>query len=236
MNLYCGRATEIGMFVAPGAVGLVLGGLCAKMWAPGLYCLYGALLIAAIPLALIKLESTTVSRQSPKEAKGVRFFLVLNALLFVIAVRALLGLELEFPWKTNAWLLAALTTAVFLGKFGGGYLADKLGWQKVGSCSLVAAAPLLSFYSERPILALIGVLLLNATMPVTMAAVVKIYPERVAYAFGLNCLAMFVGSLCAFYGWYVAWVRTPLVLVVLGVAAIMLYVTANPKQLERLPK
>jgi hypothetical protein len=62
--------------------------------------------------------------------------------------------------------------------------------------------PLLALAGDSPAAGIIGLLVFNLTMPVTLAAVAAMLPRgREGFAFGLTCLALFVGAAPALIGW-----------------------------------
>jgi FSR family fosmidomycin resistance protein-like MFS transporter len=61
--------------------------------------------------------------------------------------------------------------------------------------ALVLSAPLVSALVLRPEAAIAGMLLFQMTMPVTLKAFHHLLPGRPALAFGVPCLALFLGSL-----------------------------------------
>jgi len=115
----------------------------------------------------------------------------------VIAVRAFVGSGLALPWKTEPLLLISLTAAVVLGKAAGGILADRFGRTVVGVGALCLAAPLLAMAPAWAAAGIAGALLMNMTMPVTLAATADLVPERPGFVFGLTCLALIAGGLPA---------------------------------------
>jgi MFS transporter, FSR family, fosmidomycin resistance protein len=106
----------------------------------------------------------------------------------------------RFPWETQPMLLVALTLATVLGKAIGGMLADRCGWLPVGVGSMLAALPFLALASTNPVAAIPGMLLLNLTMPITLAAVAETVPDYPGFAFGLTCMALLVGALPSLLG------------------------------------
>jgi len=58
---------------------------------------------------------------------------------------------------------------------------------------LALSIPLLAFAPDLAALAILGVLLFNLTMPVTLAATANLLRGRPGLAFGLTCLALEVG-------------------------------------------
>jgi len=184
--------TMIGIFVAPGGIGLAFG----AFWATSQKNLM------LFPLALILLAFLLYFIQTPvferKQAvRGTSYFRLLIAVIILIpiAVRSLTGLSVEFPWKENQPLFVLLVSSIAVGKAFGGILADRFGLLKVGLGGFFLAAPLLAFFASIPALGIMGALLLNLTMPVTLIAIVKLMPYQKGLSFGLTTSALFIGAL-----------------------------------------
>ena len=219
-----GWAGPVGVFVAPGAAGLALGiaaGKAGAAWWP--------LAAALVVLAAVLWTLPAPRFGAPVEGPGARLAPtpaglaaagagVLVLLLAVVGMRSLAGLTLDLPWKTDTALLIALTAAVVGGKALGGLAADRLGWRPVAVTALLASLPLLALGTTSPAAGIAGVLLLNMTMPITLAAVAAALPRGTeGFAFGLTCLALFFGSVPALL--HLPWVATPAVLTILVVPA-----------------
>jgi FSR family fosmidomycin resistance protein-like MFS transporter len=221
-----GWAGPVGVFVAPGAAGVALGIAAGKAGAAG-WPLVTAL--AALAAVLWLLPMPTFSDKGAPSGPGAGAARapapvvlatagagVVILLLAVVGVRSLVGLTLDLPWKSDTALLVVLTAAVVTGKAAGGLLADRLGWRPVAVVALLAALPLLALGTASPAAGVAGVLLLNVTMPITLAAVAAALPRgSEGFAFGLTCLALFLGAAPSL-------LRLPLVATPLLLAALLL--------------
>jgi len=200
LNLTPKKATAPGIYVAPGALGLLVGTLLGK---GGQFVAWPFILILAILCLLmfiIKKPEMNYEREEIKENKFNYFEFILLLVFLSVAIRSLVGMVLVFPWKTNIDLLIILTSAIVLGKGLGGILADKFGWIRIAVGALVLSIPFLVFGANIPYLAIIGMFLFNITMPITLVAISNILPGRPGFAFGLTCLALILGALPAFSG------------------------------------
>jgi FSR family fosmidomycin resistance protein-like MFS transporter len=201
-----GWAGPVGVFVAPGAAGLALGiaaGKAGSAWWPFAAALLAlAAVLWLLPAPCFGAAPTASARRrapgarppaSPSLATAGAGVIVL--LLAVVGVRSFAGLTLDLPWKTDTALLVALTAAVVGGKAVGGLVADRLGWRPVVVGALLASLPLLALGAAHPAAGMTGVLMVNMTMPVTLAAVAAVLPRgSEGFAFGLTCLALFFGA------------------------------------------
>jgi FSR family fosmidomycin resistance protein-like MFS transporter len=205
LNLIPEKAVIPGLFVAPGAIGICLGMLFGKgghfiTWPLALLLLVAGGLIALIGHPEIGYD-TGPGLRSGRAVTYDHAALIIILLLLSIAIRSLVGLALDFPWKLDIPLLLLLTLAVFSGKALGGIVGDRFGWLPTVVTGLVLSAPLLAFGAEYPYVAILGIFLFNLTMPVTLAAIANMLPGRAGLAFGLTTLALIIGAYPTFTVW-----------------------------------
>lgn len=193
LNLTPNKASAPGIFVAPGALGLLVGTILGKngqfvVWPAVIGLIILSLLMLAITIPDINFQKETVEEGQARYLESIILLVLLS-----ISIRSLVGSVLVFPWKTNVGLLLVLTGAVVLGKGLGGIVGDKFGWVKTAVIALVVSIPLLVFGSNIPFFAIIGMFLFNITMPITLVAVANVLPGRPGFAFGLTTLALLIG-------------------------------------------
>jgi len=190
-----GKATAPALFVAPGAAGLAagiaLGSTPAGLWVAPLLLLALAALVAVVPVRVAAPEGGPGVRRSPLGSLAI----ALPLLLVVVGMRSFVGAALALPWKADPLLLVLLTAGVVGGKALGGVLADRFGMGRIGVGALLASLPLLLVAQSVPAMGIVGMLLFNMTMPITLVAVADTVPERPGFAFGLTCLALVTGAL-----------------------------------------
>ena len=199
LNLTPRRAAAPGIFVAPGALGLFVGTMLGK---GGQFIAWPAILILVflcLAMFAVKKPEMGYKKEEISESKFNHFEFILLLVLLSIAIRALVGSVLVFPWKINLDLLIILTGGVVLGKGLGGILADKFGWIKIAVGTLVLSIPFLVFGANTPLLAIVGMFLFNITMPITLVVISNILPGRPSFAFGLTTLALIIGAAPAFF-------------------------------------
>lgn len=186
-----GRASGPGLFIGPGAVGVVLGTLAGRS-APWLAWPAFAALAACALLAWFVLRDQPARSRFEPMADGGAVLLVL--LLLAIALRALLGLHLSTRLASTGWALQ-FAIAACAGQALGGLAADRAGWSRVAVGSLLGSAGLLAVADQSPWVAAVAIVLFQAVTGVTLAALYRVLPGRTAFAFGLACLALFAGGL-----------------------------------------
>lgn len=192
------RAGPLGLFVSPGALGLYLGTLLGRGGLTPLYLPPLLLALGAAPLFIAHRTRRPELSADPVPAPGGSAVLPLAALIAVVAVRSLVGMGLDLPWKTGGWGFAAVC-ALALGKAAGGFLADRFGLGRTALWTLLAAAALFCF-ADTPLLGLGAVFLFNMTMPLTLYGAARLLPNARGFAFGLLTFALFLGFLPVYFG------------------------------------
>lgn len=185
-----GKARDLGIFVAPGAVGVTLG-TCFPKYGTVLSILL--LLCAAVVLLLPERGCSDPAETSQCETRYPLLPILL--LTAAVAVRAIGGSAAEFPWKSGAGAAFLMTAFVFLGKFFGGFVCDKIGAKRTAMFSIPAAAVCVAFLSAYAVPSLLGQLLLNLSMPVTLWLLYLAMPDSPAFAFGLAASALWPGTI-----------------------------------------
>ena len=221
------RSTESGVFVGPGALGL-----CAGIWAGGHDLPYFraglvlALLLTApltVPIARASLTRVT-QRQLPRVKAGLLLVAVVCAACLVgsVTVRSLIGGTVAGTWRgISPEVMVGLAAAACCGKMLGGFIGDRVGWITTSVAALVISAPLMSFWVGSPVGAVVGMLVFQLTMPMTLKATHHLMPTRPGLAFGIPCLALLIGALpglLGFGGYLQPW---PVVLTMIVFSAAM---------------
>ena len=226
-----GKASPLGVFVAPGAIGVLLGISFPR--SGNLLAVLLILLAIAVFFAYRREGEPGGSSESGPERlqtvslpdyEGDAFPVLPAALLTVaVAVRAIGGSCAEFPWNTGLVTAAAMTLFVFAGKTAGGFVCDRLGAAKSGVVSIVPAALLTAFLGASMPASLLGQFLLNLSMPVTLWLLYKLTPEEPGFAFGLAASALWPGTLAGMMIKLSGSARVALILIsfVFGLAAVL---------------
>lgn len=197
------RASALGIFVSPGALGLYFGGILGRGGAvPAVLPVLMLLAFAALILYTARRTyGGLASRNAPAELTLPKGGLLSAALLTaVVALRSYMGFNQYLPWKgQGSWALMA-TLALVLGKAAGGFLCDCLGAKRATALSLGLAAACY-LLSEQPACGTAAVFLFNMTMPITLWAAARLMPGAKGFAFGLLTFALFLGYLPTWLGW-----------------------------------
>ena len=216
------KTAPAGVFVGPGALGLGFGIWYGRN--PGLgpaWPLAIALGLALGAWVLLRRRPAEHAGDAPAARAGVRpvvdpgdvprargaagrpasqWIAVAVALLLVsVAVRSLVGGEVTRGCPRSLLLLLGVPLAAFAGKSLGGFIADRIGWLEATGLALLTSTPLIVWGAGHTPLLLLGMLLFQTTMPVTLIAVARALPRFPGVAFGLPCLALVLGSLPALF-------------------------------------
>ena len=184
------KAGKLGVFVAPGVIGLTLGSL----W-PRLGTLF-AILLALCAFGVIPLEKRSPAPPKKQRDSGERQPLLVPLLLaMAVGIRALGGSVVSFPWNGSAAAALLLSACVFAGKTAGGFLCDNIGAKRTAAVSMLSAAILIAFCSAWEIPSLIGQLLLNLSMPITLLLIYRAMPEAPGFSFGLAASFLWPGTI-----------------------------------------
>ena len=190
------RAGGPGLFIAPGAVGLALGGwLGLRAPQEAAWAILAGLALFACLVPLLPRGATVVRTDEPEPAPSTHVAAVVALLLVSIAVRSLLGLRVAGQFRTHADWVVPLAVAAFAGKAMGGILGDLLGWIRVSVPALALSTGLLIVAEQNLLLAGLCVVLFQVVTGITLAALFRLLPSRPATSFGLSCLALCAGAL-----------------------------------------
>lgn len=214
------RGRGLGVFVAPGALGLFLGAQIAgegvwQVWTEGIGILMALLCIV---VCRYRCCSRTARAEVPEMDKGAvpgrrrpasaevempgRAAGGMKAAfccLAVVALRSYIGMAVALPWKSGLLAGTLAVLAVVCGKVAGGFAAARHGMRKTAVVSLGLAAACYLGSAVMP-LGLAAVFLFNMTMPVTLYWLVCRLPKRPGFAFGFLTFALFLGFLPVYFG------------------------------------
>ncbi len=226
--LTCSRkkTAATGVFVGPGAVGLAIGVWCMRSMNLGPW-IFLAPLAACLGVALaLRIVGKRSPDQTLRPLSSSRVVAVVcaAAIFLTIAIRSANAYGVEAVHEGNAAVLWGLAIAACVGNILGGFVADRLGWVATCVFVLLLSLPILSFSVDYGSLAILGMLLFQMTMPVTLMAVWRMFPHEAGLSFGLASLAVLVGVIPA-YVCPSAWIAPRpllLALTLISIAAILI--------------
>lgn len=181
-----GKIAPLGVFVAPGAIGLALGTTYFEYWQVFVLAVF-----VCLAVVYYGKEQVTNNFESPAVV-GSAMSLDVRVVLSLVVLFCITGRSLV---STNTADVDALTVGCLLcaGKMVGGIIADCWGMEKT---LLGGALVWLIVEVWNPALGNYAKLLCwNLSMPVTLYLMYKLLPNRPALAFGLAATFLFPGFL-----------------------------------------
>lgn len=184
------KAAPIGVFAAPGIIGLAIAGYLSYLKIDIWFSLSIVCIAFVGVVQLIQFPS--LDKQSKAEEDNHRVIdnhdVLMILLLGIISLRSAVWNIFQVIHEQNYTWLLAIAASAFLGKILGGWVSDKIGWKLYSFVSLIAAMPLVSFFKEEIVLFCIGIGLLQSAIPANAAMMIeycKGKKERgIAFSFG----------------------------------------------------
>lgn len=186
---------ELGLFVAPGAMGIFLGSLFRGETLPGIM---GIGLLLACGLLLWMGSRQEMAEPAELQRPDQKELLRTVGMFAVVILRSLVGMCMITPWKTGVWVVLGTILGAF-GKAAGGLASDRWG-AKVGAGLSLLAAAVLYLFPEQPVCGVLAGFLFNMSMPVTLRDSARALSGGEGFAFGLLTFGLFLGFLPAQWG------------------------------------
>lgn len=213
-----------GVFISSGALGVYLGSCWGRAYIP---LRKEFLLILGTVVLLLWITERTEGRYPQKEslaqlkstnsknnfsAVSVSVFrkkiLPVVLLFLVVWIRSYYGMILNYPWKRDFFSGLVFALCIMAGKMAGGFLADRLGVERMVILSLGAAAIFAFFSWNLPVCGCLSVFFFNMTMPVTLMRMALLFSDLPGFAFGMLMFALFLGTLPTMV-WGKSWMFSP---------------------------
>jgi len=178
------KNTPPGIFSAFGILGLT-SGIVVGTAGVFYYGLHLALLLLAVvfvlftPITLSDVETSKKMKNIPHSK------LIITLLLIAIAIRAVYGLGTVFMWESHTVYFLALALAVAVGKISGAIFADRYSWLKTIALSVFIAIPIVVFFANIYLAALVGTFLFSFAFAMPLVALSNMLAGRKAFVFGL---------------------------------------------------
>lgn len=194
------KAADIGLFAAPGVMGLIAGGYWAYAGADiWLYLLVAAsVFLGGIYFVPVRdAEQRDIIRSAPVPSISLdRHDIIMIILLTVISLRSVIWNIFQLLHEKDYHWLIAIAGAACIGKIAGGWIADRIGWRLYTLISLAVATPLLSFFKDELLLFCTGIGLLQSGIPATTSLLIHSMKGRTEQAIGLSFgTAIILGAL-----------------------------------------
>lgn len=192
-----GNAAPLGLFVAPGALGVFAGKAFPRLRIA--LCILLALcavwLLLENRFAVCLTEDRLPEEKQPREGLTTALFLLL-----AVMTRAVGGaVSSGSAGKLLFWQSLLVVFCVFAGKSLGGVISDRAGIRKMTALSIPLAALLILLTGRSFAAGAAGQFLLNLSMPVTLFLVYRCLPKSPGFSFGLAASVLWPGTLIGNY-------------------------------------
>ena len=204
----------LGVFVSTGVLGLAIGLIC-RSWP----LLYGLLLAyVAVAIVYLRSENSLAADQTtpgPSYSGGEktqygnllphssflvpRTWLLILALMLFVCCRSFVGEVFSGGMTKTQELILLIAVGSMLGKMAGGWIARWMGIWRSLAVILAGVALCIVFGDYFEMVLLVGIFLMNCTMPITLYLANILLPRREGLAFGLLAAALIPGYLLAVY-------------------------------------
>lgn len=182
----------LGIFVSTGAFGLVIGQIYFSFYS--FFIMYAFLMISFILLMILSDNKKQSSSNIYQTQFKVGFLVII---LIVVFIRSYLGkLTTSITLSNNTFVLLS-GISVMVGKILGGFLYKKLGISKVLVLSFIIVSISLGFGRNNQFLYLLGIMIFNFSMPLTLFLANQIFYQKEGFAFGLLAGILFPAYLLA---------------------------------------
>ena len=199
----------LGVFVSTGALGLAVGAVFGS-WT----LMYGMLLaFVVMAIAYVRWDLDDTGGQAPLCSAScaqdgasppvsmtpVTVWTLVVALMLFVGYRSFAGEVFSSGITKSQSLVLIIGTTAMLGKMAGGWIARWMGILKSLMLILAGVALCFLFRSNLVWVLLLGIFLMNCTMPITLYLANLLLPKREGLAFGLLAAALIPGWLLATY-------------------------------------
>lgn len=186
-----GHAASLGLFVAPGALGVFAG----KAFPQARPVLCIMLILCAVWLfGENRLCGGEYDSRSKTSHAKTRLHLAL-LLLLAVMTRAVGGAVSGGSGQAALWMSFLVVFCVFAGKSLGGILSDAVGIRRLTIVSVPLAALFILLAGSNFAAVSAGQFLLNLSMPVTLFLIYRCLPDDPGFSFGLAASVLWPGDL-----------------------------------------
>ena len=178
------KSGPLGLFTAPGVLGLTLGGILGSMSSSYLLIALVAIVIIATLIFKQGLPAYQAQNKNGSQLDGHDWIML--GILLIMCFRSFI-----FDIVNNVSLhfehgILVLGISAFSGKIIGGFLADKIGWKKFVYITLPLAFIFLNFGKENIYALAFGIACLQSSVPLTLLLMSRSLPMFPATATALS--------------------------------------------------
>ncbi len=193
LQVHDNKSGPLGLFTAPGVLGLTIGGLLgeAGYWLPVILLLATLL----VTISIFRLPLPVYQAPEKKESELDRHDLVMLLLLLFMCFRSFLFDVVNYVAENYEDGVLYIGVSAFLGKIIGGFVADKVGVRKFIYITLFTALILFQFGKNNIYMLCAGITFLQSSVPVTLLMMSRslLFHPASATAFSLGASIIFAG-------------------------------------------
>ena len=180
------KATPLGIFTAPGVLGLAMGLLTGNLQNTILFIPF-TLVLVLLFLIVYKGFPSYITQQtnSPKDQLDQHDTIMIVLLLFMSFRSLVYDIMNQFAQQYEQGILV-IAIAAFAGKFIGGIMADKVGWKLWVKITLPLAFILLQIGGNNVYILGFGIACLQSSVPISLMLIQKALPNMPATATSLS--------------------------------------------------
>ena len=139
------------------------------------------------------------SEDAPRSLPPLSAWTAVVLLMLFVAYRSFTGEVFSRGITKSQTLILVIGAVSMLGKMAGGWIAHRVGILLSMAVVLAGVGLCLLFRGDSVAVLLMGIFLMNCTMPVTLFLANDVLPGREGLAFGLLAAALIPGYLLAVY-------------------------------------
>lgn len=222
-NFSTSKAWHLGLFVSLGAIGLMLGSNFSNSTILFIIPIILYSILTIFVCILYKEKMKVENESTTNEIKVSKKIFAVIFLVIVVFIRSFVGKIIHYDFEMNITFIVLLGIASAFGKFIGGVLKDIFGSLKVIFVSLILCGIILIFLDNIFLLMLIGTILINISMPITLFELNKINPKHEGLNFGLLAAVLFPGVALGIVYQYEVISYTLLVVVSMALSIVGIY-------------
>ena len=184
LQVHENKSGPLGLFTAPGVLGLTIGGLLGEAG----YLVPVMLVLASLLITVIIFSTPLPNYQTPekKESELDSHDLIMLLILLFMCFRSFLFDVVNYVAENYENGLLYIGVSAFLGKIIGGFVADRVGIKKFVYVTLLVALILFQFGKDNIYMLCTGIVFLQSSVPVTLLMMSRSLPFYPATASALS--------------------------------------------------
>lgn len=192
------KGRNLGIFVAPGAIGLYLGALLGKKYTNPIVCVISGVTMMILLVIRWKQADVHTEKVSCAPDKHCKLLILTACCFAVVVVRSFVGLAVTFSWKSIPLFAAMAVCCTAAGKSCGGFLGARFGFLRTAVFTLLSAS-LCFLRGDVWISGIAAIFLFNMTMPLTLYWLAEKLTGMEGFSFGLLTFGLFLGFLLVYW-------------------------------------